>query len=141
MSSPAPPPFVPGEGPDATSGAGDAPARGCLRWGLVGCAVLSVVAIVGMVLFMRKAPQLMETLLGATEAQVVAAITPEVSREDRDAFREEYAAFVATAKEGSARPEAIQRLQQGIVEALKDGRVDAEELRGLTEQLRSMPKK
>jgi hypothetical protein len=112
-----------------------------MRWGLAGCAVLSVVAIVGMVLFMRKAPELMETLLGATEAQVVSAIAPEVSAEERESFRKEYAAFVVASKEGKARPEAIQRLQRGILDALKDGRVDEEELRGLTEQLRAMPKK
>lgn len=141
MSSTAPDPIVPGQGPAATNGGGDAPVRGCMRWGLAGCAVLSVVAIVGMVLFMRKAPELMETLLGATEAQVVSAIAPEVSAEERESFRKEYAAFVVASKEGKARPEAIQRLQRGILDALKDGRVDEEELRGLTEQLRAMPKK
>jgi hypothetical protein len=141
MSSTAPDPIVPGQGPVATEGGGDAPVRGCMKWGLGGCAVLSVIAIVGMVLFMRKAPQLMETLLGATEAQVVSAIAPEVSAEEKEAFRREYAAFVVTAKEGRARPESIQRFQKGILEALKDGRVDEEELRGLTEQLRAMPKK
>jgi uncharacterized protein HemY len=93
-----------------------------------------------MVLFLRKAPQLVETLLGATEAQVVAAIVAEVPAQDREAFRLEYAAFVATAKSGKAKPDAIQDLQKKIVEALKDERVDAKELRGLTDHLRSMPK-
>ena len=51
------------------------------------------------------------------------------------------AAFVVAAKEGKARPESIQRLQQGILGATKDGRVDEAELRGLTEQLRAMPGK
>lgn len=140
MSSTAPDPIVPGRGPATTPGGDDAPVRGCMKWGLAGCAVLSVVAIVGIVLFMRKAPQLMETLLGATEAQVVSAIASEVSAEEKEAFRREYAAFVVAAREGRARPESIQRLQKGILDALKDGRVDAEELRGLTEQLRAMPK-
>jgi hypothetical protein len=112
-----------------------------MKWGLVGCAGLSVIAIIGMVFFLRKAPQLMETLLGATEAQVVAAIAAEVPAADREAFRMEYAAFVATAKAGKARPEAIQKLQARIAEALKDHTVTAEELHSLTEQLRSMPKK
>jgi hypothetical protein len=109
-----------------------------MRWGLVGCAVLSVLAVVGLVLFMRKAPQLMETLLSATEAQVVSAIAREVPEEDRTAFRTEYAAFVATAKAGGARPERIQEVQQKIVEALKDGSVDAAELRAITERLRAV---
>lgn len=141
MRAAVPDPMAPGPPSAALPGPGDAPARGCMRWGLVGCAVLAVVAVLGLVLFMRKAPQLMESLLGATEAQVVSAIAPEVPAEERDAFRTEYAAFVAAAKEGRARPDAIQKLQQGILAAMKDGRVDEEELRGLTEQLRAMPKK
>ena len=140
MSSSGPSPVTPGDGATGLPGGSDPESRGCMKWGLVGCAALSVVAIVGMVLFLRKVPQLMETRLGATEAQVVAATAPEVPAEDRDAFRKEYAAFVATAKAGKARPEAIQKLQGRIVEALKDEKVTADELRGITEQLRSMPK-
>jgi hypothetical protein len=140
MSSSAPPPAGPGAGPLGPSAKKDPQARGVLKWGLLGCAVLSVVALVGMVLFLRKAPQLVESLLGATEAQVVAAIVAEVPSQDREAFRTEYAAFVATAKSGSANPKAIQGLKKKIVEALKDERVDVEELRGLTDHLRSMPK-
>lgn len=136
MSSSAPPPI----GPGAPSGTRDPESRGVLKFGLVGCAVLSVVAIVGMVLFMRKAPELMEKLLGATEAQVVAAIAPDVTAEEREAFRREYAAFVEAAKAGKARPETIQTLQKKIVEALKDDKVTAEELRSLTDALRAIPK-
>lgn len=140
MSTP-PETTVPGGAPFPPPAAADAPARGCMRWGLVGCAVLSVVAIAGMVLFLRKAPRIMEQLLGATEAQVVAAIEREVPEAEREAFRREYAAFVETAKAGKAKPDEIQKLQTRIVAALKDERVSAEELKGLTEQLRSMPKK
>ena len=140
MSSAAPPPIVPGDGPFLPSGTKDSESRGCMKWGLVGCAVLSLVAIAGMVLFLRRAPQLMETLLGATETQVVSAIAPEVPAADRDAFRTEYAAFVAAAKAGKAKPEGIHAVQKKIVEALQDNRVNAEELRAITEALRAMPK-
>ena len=111
-----------------------------MKWGLVGCAVLSLVAIAGMVLFLRRAPQLMETLLGATEAQVVAAIVPEVPAAEREAFRTEYAAFVAAAKAGKAKPEGIHAIQKKIVAALADNSVNAEELRAITDALRAMPK-
>lgn len=139
MTSETPPPVGPGAPPGAA--APDAPARGILKWGLVGCAGLSVLAILGMVLFLRKAPQLMESLLSATEAQVLAAVEKEVPETERQAFRTEYAAFVATAKAGKAKPDEIQGLQTKIVAALKDEQVSAEELKGLTEHLRSMPKK
>ena len=141
MSSSAPPPIVPGAPSNAPAEAKDPQSRGCMKWGLVGCAGLSVVAIVGMVLFLRKAPQLMEKLLGATEAQVAAAIEAEVPAAEREAFRAEYAAFVESAKAGKAKPDQIQALQTKIVAALKDNRVTSEELRGLTDHLRSMPKK
>ena len=140
MSSAVPPPIVPGAGFYGPSGTKDPESRGCMKWGLVGCAVLSLVAIAGMVLFLRRAPQLMETLLGATEAQVVAAIGPEVPAEERDAFRTEYAAFVAAAKAGKAKPSGIHAIQKKIVEALQDDRVNAEELRAITDALRAMPK-
>ena len=140
MSSAAPPPIVPGDGSLGPSGTKESESRGCMKWGLVGCAVLSLVAIAGLVLFLRRAPQLMETLLGATEAQVVAAIVPEVPAGEREAFRREYAAFVAAAKAGKAKPEAIHAIQRKIVEALRDNRVDAEELRAITDALRAMPK-
>ena len=140
MSSTAPPPIVPGEGPFLPSGTKDPASRGCMKWGLVGCAVLSLVAIAGVVLFLRRAPQLMETLLGATQTQVVSAIAPEVPAAERDAFRTEYAAFVAAAKAGKAKPEGIHAVQKKIVVALQDNRVNAEELRAITEALRAMPK-
>jgi chorismate mutase len=59
---------------------------------------------------------------------------------DRDAFRGEYAAFVAAAKAGKAKPEGIHAVQKKIVEALQDNRVNAEELRAITDALRAMPK-
>jgi hypothetical protein len=140
MSSAVPPPAFPGDGSLEHSLAKDVESRGCMKWGLVGCAALSLVAIAGLVLFLRRAPQLMETLLGATEAQVVAAIAPEVTAGERDAFRTEYAAFVAAAKAGKAKPDGIHAIQKKIVEALKDNRVNAEELRAITDALRAMPK-
>lgn len=140
MSSAAPPPIAPGAGFPGPSGEKDPESRGCMKWGLVGCAVLSLVAIAGLVLFLRRAPQLMETLLGATEAQVAAAIEPGVPPGEREAFRTEYAAFVAVAKAGKAKPEGIHAIQKKIVEALQDGRVNAEELRAITDALRALPK-
>ena len=50
-------------------------------------------------------------------------------------------AFVATAKAGKAKPDDIQGLQKKIASALEDDRVTGEELKGLTEHLRSMPKR
>lgn len=140
MSSTPPPPISPG-GPAATREEKDARPGGVLKWGLVGCAGLSVLLIVGMVLFLRKAPQLMESLLGATESQVVGAIAADVPAADREAFRTEYAAFVEAAKAGKAKPDEIQGLQKKIVAALEDRSVTGDELKGLTDHLRSMPKK
>ncbi|MHB8796882.1 MAG: hypothetical protein ACYDBY_00310 [Thermoanaerobaculia bacterium] len=141
MSSTPPPPISPGGAPAAIRDEKDARPGGVLKWGLVGCAGLSVLLIVGMVLFLRKAPQLMESLLGATESQVVEAIAADVPAAEREAFRTEYAAFVETAKAGKAKPDEIHGLQKKIVAALEDRTVSGEELKGLTEHLRSMPKK
>ena len=137
MARPAP---TPG-GPASIREEKDARPGGVLKWGLVECAGLSVLLVVGMVLFLRKAPQLMESLLGATESQVVSAIAADVPGSEREAFRTEYAVFVETAKAGKAKPDDIQGLQKKIVAALEDRTVTGEELKGLTEHLRSMPKK
>ena len=141
MSSSPPPPISPGDALVPGGGEKDSRPGGVLKWGLVGCAGLSVLLIIGMVLFLRKAPELMESLLAATEGQVVAAIAADVPPAEREAFRTEYAAFVAAAKSGKARPEHIQGLQKKVLASLEDRTVTGEELKGLTEHLRSVPRK
>jgi hypothetical protein len=133
---PAPPP-LPGPAVGAAAPVRDPAISGCLKWGLVGCSALAVVLIVGLILFLRKAPELMDRLLGAAGDQVVAAAAPEVTAQQKEDFHAAFREFVEGAKAQRVKPEQIRGLQSQIVEALRDGKITPEELKSLTEALRS----
>jgi hypothetical protein len=106
--------------------------RGCAKWGLFGCAGISVVLIAGLVLFMRKAPEILDRVFAGTAEQVVVTATPDVTPEEKEAFRKAYASFAAKAREGRVQVDGIQTVQQRVLEALADGKVTAPEIRELT---------
>lgn len=132
--TPAPPPgatpFPPGF-PTASQKA-EASRAGCLKWGLVGCAALSVVLIVGLVFLGTRARSLMDWAMGKLSDQVLALATSEVSSADREAFRAAYSDFTEKAKTGKVEPQKIRELQSKVTAAVGDGRVTPEELRDLT---------
>ncbi len=115
----------------------DAKRSGCLRWGLVGCAGASVVVIVGLVFLMSNARSMMGWALGKLQDTVMMACTPDVTPAAREEFRQAFKRFSEGAKEGKVPPEKVQEVQQKVTAAVKDGRVTAEELRGLTEALKA----
>jgi hypothetical protein len=105
---------------------------GCLKWGLVGCAALSVLLIAGLVVLGLKARGLLTWALDTMEGQVVAACTSEVTLEEKKAFREAFDGFSSNAKGTTPSPEKMRRLQQKVMTALSDGKVTPDELRELT---------
>ena len=130
-----PPPSAPAaDVPAARSPIAAAPS-GCFRWGLVGCLFLSVLAIVGLVLFMRRAPELLDKLLTGPAERVLSSTGPEVPPQMKDAYRKASERFVEGAKAGRVRSDAISGVQRKTLEALSDSRVSAEEIRDLTAAL------
>lgn len=137
---PSPPPdqaTPPDAPPPAAARPAPPPPSGCLRWGLVGCLFLSILAIVGMVLFLRKAPELIDRLLAGPATRVLEAAEPGVPAAEKEAYRTASELFVAGAKSGKVTPDAIRDVQRRTLEALGDGKVTREELQGLTAALRS----
>ncbi len=105
---------------------------GVLKWGLVGCALLSAVLIVALVVVGMRARSILGWALAKVEGQVTAACAPEVSDADKEAFRQAFGRFVESAKEGKTTPEEIRAFQKKTLEALSDGRVTRDELVALT---------
>ena len=136
MSEPAPPPPPPP--PLQPSAAGFPPPgepksrSGCLKWGLVGCAALSVLLIVGLVFVGYKAKGLLGWALGKIETQVVASCDAEVTDAEKEAFRKAFASFAAGAQKGTTSAERVQGFQKKAMAALGDGTVSPAELKELT---------
>ena len=106
--------------------------QGCLKWGLVGCAGASVVAIIGLLFLLSNAKKLMGLAFDKIGDQVVAAATPDVTPAEKERFRSSLAAFAERAKAGTVPPTAVQAWQSQVTSALADGRVTPDEIRGLT---------
>ncbi len=126
---PPPPPTAPGFPPE-----GAAPARrsGCLKWGLIGCAGLSVLLVVGLVVLGYKARGLLGWALSTMERQVVASCEAGVTAEEKKAFEDAVRALSEEARTGKVNPERIQAFQRRATGALSDGKVSPEEIRELT---------
>jgi hypothetical protein len=106
--------------------------QGCLKWGLVGCAGASVLAIVGLLFVLSNAKRLMGLAFEKIGDQVVAAAAPEVTPAETERFRTSLAAFAERAKAGKVPPAIVQVWQTQVTGALADGRVTGDELRSLT---------
>jgi hypothetical protein len=105
---------------------------GCLKWGLVGCAGVSVLVIVGLLFVLSNAKKLMGLAFEKIGDQVVAAAAPEVTPAEKERFRTSLAAFAERAKSGKVPPAVVQAWQTRVTGALADGRVTGDEIRGLT---------
>ncbi len=108
-------------------------APGALKWGLVGCAGLSLVLIVGLVLLGTKARDILGSLMGQMESQIVSVCTPEVTPAEKEAFRASWRDFTARAKSGKVDRQALSAFREKTTAALADGKVTPEEIRELTE--------
>jgi hypothetical protein len=126
---------APAPQPAATS----APRSGCLKWGLVGCGILSAFLIVGLVLVGMKARSMMEWALVKMEDQTLAATTPDVTPEQRTAFQRAFAGFVEQAKQGKVSVDRMSSFRTKLMAAVADGKVTPDELRELTAAVEEPP--
>jgi hypothetical protein len=128
LTPPPAPPSEPFPSPKPSAGA-----PGFLKWGLVGCAGLSLVLIVGLVLLGTKARDILGSLMGQMESQIVAVCAPEVTPAEKEAFRSSWRDFTARAKTGKVDRQALTAFREKTTAALADGKVTPEEIRELTE--------
>jgi hypothetical protein len=109
--------------------------RGCLKWGLLGCAALSVVVIVGLVLLATKAKSFLESTLLKKGDEIVVRATPDVTEEQKTAFRNAYRGFVDRAKAGQLPISKMTSYTSKSDRALADGKITPEEIRELTAEV------
>ena len=123
---------IPGPVPVPPREAADTRRPGCLRFGLVGCALVSAALIVLLVVLSMRAKSLVGWLLARVGDQVVAASAADVTPAEKKAFQEAFDRFSAKASSGESSPAEIKAFQKKAAEALSDGTVTSEELRALT---------
>ena len=128
------PPGVPIPFPMPPQGA---PRKGCLKWGLVGCAGASVVVICGLVFLMTNAKNMMDWAFDKMSDQVFAACTADVTPDAKNAFRAAIKEFGEKVKAGKVKADQVRAFQSSELAALSDGKVTPEELRDMTAFLTS----
>lgn len=98
----------------------------------MGCAVLSVFLIVGLVFLGTKARSLVDWAMGLIENQVLLACVPEVTAGEKTQFKEAYRSFTGKARDGKLPSSRLTAFRSQATAALADGRVTPEELKELT---------
>ena len=104
-----------------------------MKWGLVGCAFLSLILIVGLVFLGTKAKDLLGGILAQMETQIVSACSPDVTPEAKEEFRAAWRSFTARASSGKVDREALAAFREKTAAAVADGVVTAPELKELTD--------
>ena len=115
----------------------EAPRKGCLTWGLVGCAGASVLVICGLVFLMTNAKNMMDWAFDKMSDQVLAACAADVTPDQKNAFRAALKEFGEKAKAGNVKADQVRAFQSRELAALSDGKVTSEELRDMTAFLTS----
>jgi len=113
---------------------------GCMKWGLVGCAGLSVVLIVGLMVLGSKAGSMMDWAIHRLTDQVVAVASPAVTPQDREAYHAAVEGFAERSRQGKVDTERMAAFRKKTLDALADGTVTPDELHGLTAQLQELSK-
>jgi len=109
--------------------------RGCLKWGLVGCAGISVILIVGLVMLGTKAKGFLDSKLREKGNEILVKASPDVTAEEKAAFEKAYGAFVERAKGGQVPISRMTSFTSKSDRALEDGKVTPDEIRDLTEEV------
>lgn len=132
--APPPPPTLPAFPPPDEA---EAKKAGCLKFGLIGCAGLSLVLIVALVFVATRG---LDTTLSAQRQQTEDAFGGDVTPEDREAFRRAWEAFGAKAKAGKVTFDAMTGFQGKRLDALRDRSISHDELAGLVAELEKASK-
>lgn len=115
----------------------EAPKRGCLKWGLVGCSALSVLLVIGLIFVGMRG---MDFVMTTIESQVLGACTPAVTPVQRTEFQDAFKAFSARARSGKITSEHMSAFRKQTMDAVADGKVTPDELQALTKTLRELTK-
>jgi hypothetical protein len=134
-TTPPPPPIVPDASPFPQPT--ERKSRGCLKWGLLGCAGLSVLVIIGLIVLGAKSKQILGSVFARQGTDVIARCTPEVTAEDKAAFETVLKEFTERAKNGGVKIATISTVTTKLGEALRDNSVTPEEIRDLTSAMRA----
>lgn len=122
MSEPGLPVQIPPQKPFAAEPT--AAPGGCGKPFLIGCGLLAILLGIGAVVFVVKAKSLLAFALEKLEAEVVANLPEDVTREERDQLQKAFDETLARIRSGQIDPEALQRLQLKLVAAAESASQD-----------------
>ncbi len=112
--------------------------RGCLIAGLAGCGLLVVVVVVGLVVALTQADELLEFVLDFGRARIMEELPEDITSEERNRLDRAFDSVLERYKTRPATPADNRRLQMALTDALRRadrGLLDRDDLRRLTERL------
>ena len=125
-------PFAPGE-PSASPG-------GCARPVWIGCAVVILLGGIAALIGLMKVPEMFEWAMGKFESEVMESLPADVSQGQRERLAEAFAEARNAVADGTADPQALQRLQQQLGSRIlgSDGKLTAGDVEELTVALEAV---
>ncbi len=115
--------------------------RGCFVAGLVGCGLIAVLFIVGLVVMVTQADELLEVVLDFSRERIVAELPEDVRHAERQRLERAFDSVLEHYQSGAATPADNRRLQLALTDAigrLERGLFDQDDLRRLTERLENI---
>ena len=112
--------------------------RGCLVAGLAGCGLIVVLFLVGLVVMVTQADELLEFVLDFSRERIVAELSEDVEHAERQRLEQAFDSVLEHYRGGAATPADNRRLQLAITDAIRRierGLFDQDDLGRLIDRL------
>ncbi len=112
--------------------------RGCLIAGLAGCGLLALLLVIGLVVALTQADELLEFVLGFGRDRIMETLPEDTPSEERNRLDRAFDSVLERYRTRQATPADNRRLQLALTDALRRaerGLFDRDDLRRLTERL------
>lgn len=112
--------------------------RGCLIAGLGGCGLLVLLLVVGLVVALTQADELLEFVLDFGRDRIIETLPEDTTSEERNRLDRAFDSVLERYRSRPATPADNRRLQMALTDALRRaerGLLDRDDVRRLTERL------
>lgn len=112
--------------------------RGCLIAGLAGCGLLALLLVIGLVVALTQADELLEFVLDFGRERILETLPEDTTSEERNRLDRAFDSVLERYRSRPATPADNRRLQMALTDALRRaerGLLDRDDVRRLTERL------
>ncbi|MCY3968308.1 MAG: hypothetical protein OXG74_00100 [Acidobacteria bacterium] len=112
--------------------------RGCLIAGFAGCGLLVLLLVIGMVVALTQADELLEFVLDFGRGRIMETLPEDTTSEERNRLDRAFDSVLERYRSRPATPADNRRLQMALTDALRRaerGLLDRDDVRRLTERL------